>query len=53
MKFKDLFGLRREEGGVKGSRVNTRLDTAFVSMSGCKMSFIFFFFLSELLTFLP
>ena len=43
MKFKDLFGLRKEEGGVKGSRVSTRLDTAFVSMSGCKMRFIFFF----------
>ena len=43
MKFKDLFGLRKEEGGVKGSRVSTRLDTAFVSMSGRKMRFIFFF----------
>ena len=43
MKFKNLFGLRKEEGGVKGSRVNTRLDIAFVSMSGRKMCFIFFF----------
>ena len=54
MKFKDLFGLKGKEGGVKGNRVSTRLDTAFVSMSGCKMRFIFLsFFKPELLNFLP